>query len=79
MTTIQITLPDDLAQQAASAGLLSPAAMETMLREQLKRRAGQTLMALWQQLPESVTADLEREIDAEIERVRARPHPSDAV
>jgi hypothetical protein len=32
MTTVQINLPDELAQKAASAGLLSAEAMETMLR-----------------------------------------------
>ncbi len=79
MTTIQITLPDELAQQAASAGLLSPAAMETMLREQLKLRASQSLMALWQRLPDHVTAQLEQEIDAEVLRVRSRRQASDAV
>ena len=32
MTTIQITLPDQLAQQAQRAGLLSQAAMGKLLR-----------------------------------------------
>ena len=32
MTTVPIDLPDDLAQKAASAGLLSAQAMEAMLR-----------------------------------------------
>jgi hypothetical protein len=36
MTTVQITLPDQLAQEAQSAGLLSPARMERLLRDQLK-------------------------------------------
>jgi hypothetical protein len=35
MTTVQITLPDQLAQEAQRAGLLSQAAMERLLREQL--------------------------------------------
>ncbi len=38
MTTIQINLPDQLAREAESAGLLSRAAIERWLREQLKRR-----------------------------------------
>ena len=33
MTTVQINLPDELAQKAASAVLLSAEAMEAMLRE----------------------------------------------
>ena len=36
MTTVQITLPDQLAQEAQRAGLLSPQLLEKWLREQLK-------------------------------------------
>jgi len=36
MTTLQITLPDQLAQEAQRAGLLSPPALEKLLREQLQ-------------------------------------------
>ena len=36
MTTVQITLPDQLAQEAQRAGLLTPATIERILREQLK-------------------------------------------
>ena len=36
MTTIQITLPDQLAQEAQRAGLLSSAQLEKWVREQLK-------------------------------------------
>lgn len=38
MTTVQITLPDQLAQEAQRAGLLSSARLEEWLREQLKRQ-----------------------------------------
>jgi hypothetical protein len=38
MTTVQINLPDQLAQEAQRAGLLSPSAIERWLREQLKTR-----------------------------------------
>lgn len=38
MTTVQITLPDQLAQEAQRAGLLSSARLEQWLREQLKTR-----------------------------------------
>lgn len=38
MTTVQITLPDQLVQEAQRAGLLSPRAIEHWLREQLKAR-----------------------------------------
>ncbi len=36
MTTLQITLPDQLAQEAQRAGLLSPPVLEKLLREQLQ-------------------------------------------
>lgn len=36
MTTVQITLPDQLAQEAQRAGLLSQPALERLLREQLR-------------------------------------------
>jgi hypothetical protein len=36
MTTIQITLPDELAQEAKHAGLLTPELLEKWLRDQLK-------------------------------------------
>ncbi len=36
MTTVQITLPDQLAQEAQRAGLLSSARLERWLRDQLE-------------------------------------------
>ncbi len=36
MTTIQITLPDQLAKEAEEAGLLSPESLERMLRQKLE-------------------------------------------
>lgn len=36
MTTVQITLPDQLALEAQRAGLLSPARLTQLLRQQLK-------------------------------------------
>ena len=38
MTTVQITLPDQLAQEALRAGLLSSAMLERWLREQLRAK-----------------------------------------
>jgi hypothetical protein len=49
MTTVQINLPDQLAQEAKQAGLLSEAALEKLLREQLQtRRQDAFFMALEQ-------------------------------
>ena len=36
MTTVQITLPDQLAQEALRAGLLSQVALEKWVRDQLR-------------------------------------------
>ena len=47
MTTVQIVLPDELAQEAQRAGLLSPELLEKWLREQLKvRRLDQLFSAM---------------------------------
>ena len=69
MTTVQITLPDELAQKAPTAGLLSA---EAMLREQLRRRAGDALQAMWKRAPqEELTPEIEQEIVEEVRKVRA--------
>ena len=63
MTTIQLTLPDDLARKATEAGLLSSEAMQEMLREQLRRRAGETLREMWSRMPDEVlTLEIEQEV-----------------
>ena len=45
MTTVQITLPDQLAQEAQRAGLLSPDKLERWLRDQLKTQRVDELFA----------------------------------
>ena len=72
MTTVQITLPDELALKAANAGLLSPEAIEAMLREQLRRRTGEELQAMWRRTPqEELTPEIEQEIIDEVRKVCA--------
>jgi uncharacterized protein YnzC (UPF0291/DUF896 family) len=39
MTTVEINLPDSLAKEAKDAGLLTPEAVEQMVREAIRRRA----------------------------------------
>jgi hypothetical protein len=47
MATVRIDLPDQLAEQAERAGLLSSASLEQLLRQQLQARAaGQLLEAI---------------------------------
>jgi hypothetical protein len=38
MTTVQITLPDELAQEAERAGLLSAGQLEKLLRDRLRAK-----------------------------------------
>ena len=65
-------MPDELAQKAANAGLLSPEAIEAMLRDQLRRCAGEQLRAAWQRMPqEELTPEIEQEIVEEVRKVRA--------
>ena len=74
MTTLElkVTLPDDLAQRAQSAGLLTSEAIESMLCEQLKKRAGENLRAMWSRMPrEELTPEIEQEIVEEVRALRA--------
>lgn len=72
MTTIQLTLPDDLAKKASEAGLLSAEAIQEMLREQLLRRTGESLQAIRRQMPnEELTPEIEREIVEAVQAYRA--------
>ncbi len=43
MATVRIDLPDQLAQEAERAGLLSAASLEQLLRRQLQARAAERL------------------------------------
>ncbi|WP_218508978.1 hypothetical protein [Variovorax sp. dw_308] len=72
MTTVQIDLPDQLAQQARSAGLFSPEKMEAILRAQLRREAVEGLRALHAREPiEELTPEIEQEIVDIVREVRA--------
>ncbi len=74
MTTLELklNLPDDLAQRAQSAGLLTSEAIESMLCEQLKKRAGEYLRAMWARMPsEELTPEIEQEIVEEVRAARA--------
>lgn len=71
MTTVQIQVPDELAQQAQAAGLLAPEAMAAMLRERLKKQAGEALRATWERMPqEELTPEIEQMIVDEVRVTR---------
>lgn len=71
MTTVQITLPDQLAQEAQRAGLLAPESIERMLREQLRAERIDRLKAARQKLAaEPIEPMTSEEIQAEIDAYR---------
>lgn len=73
MTTVQIELPDQLAQQAQSAGLFSSQKMEAILRAQLRREAFEGLRTLHERLPQDeITPQNEQEIDEAVRAARAQ-------
>ena len=73
MTTLIIDLPDNLAEEAEQAGLLTPNAIESILREILHRRAVNGLFTAADKLAEAdfppMTMD---EIQKEVNAVRAQ-------
>jgi hypothetical protein len=74
MATLELTLnlPDDLAQRAKEAGLLSNEAIEKLLREQLRRQAGEELRAILDRVRSANDASMsEDEVQAEIRAYRA--------
>ncbi len=73
MTTLNIDLPDSLIREAKEAGLLDSAEIEDMLRERLRQRAADQLLAAAKQLGDSdlppMTMD---EIQVEVDAVRTQ-------
>lgn len=73
MTALTIELPDQLADDARDAGLLSSEAIETLLREQLRKRGVDELLDATERLaatPDEPAVSLE-EIQREVDAVRA--------
>jgi hypothetical protein len=71
MTNVTVSLPDELAQQAQSAGLLRPDAIERLLREAMRKRQVDQLFTTMGKLAALEPALSEAEIDAEIAAARA--------
>jgi hypothetical protein len=72
MTTVEIELSEELARRAREAGLLTPEAMESMLRERLRSQAGEALREMWARMPrEELTPEIEQEIVEEVRAFRA--------
>jgi hypothetical protein len=72
MTTVQITLPDQLAQEAQRAGLLTSQALERILREHLRAQRIERLQTARQKLAaEPLEPMTPAEIQAEIAAYRS--------
>ena len=72
MTTVQITIPDALAKQAAAEGLLEPGSIEAILRERLAAARVAKMQATQQKLSATATPPMTaEEIEAEIQAYRA--------
>ena len=72
MTTVQIHLPDPLAQRARSEGLLSDSAIQKLLEDAMRRQAGRRLMQMLEPLHNDDTEPMSmEEIQAEIDAYRA--------
>ena len=72
MTELTLNLPDNLAKEAAQAGLLSAGEIERLLREEIRRRSVGELFEAMDRMA-AVEGELmtEEEIQAEIDAVRA--------
>ena len=73
MTTLELklTLPVQLAKQAKAAGLLKSEAIASMLRERLRRQAGEELRVMLDKLDAANIPPMsEEEIQAEVNAVR---------
>jgi len=81
MTTVQITLPDQLAQEAQKAGLLSPDALERWLREQLKAQRTAEFLSVLEKLDAQGSPDYmsPEEVAEEIRTMRAEKRASRGV
>lgn len=76
MTTVQINLPDQLAQEAQRAGLLTPATLERILREYLKTRKTDELFAAMDRMAAEEPAMTPEEVSEELHAMRAERRQS---
>ena len=76
---IKLNLPGSIAQEAEDRGLLKPESLESLLREELRRRRIDRLFEAADRLQSVPLAPLtEAEVEAEIQAVRSRPRASHA-
>jgi len=72
MTTLKLNLPEDLAQRAQNAGLLTDTSIQKLLEEAIRREAGRKLLDIAQQLHDTnIPRMSDEEIMGEVKTVRA--------
>ena len=73
MTMIEIQLPDELAERARNAGLLSDSAIQQLLEDEIRRQAGRAFMQTARRIHEAGVPPMsDDEIVAEVRSVRAQ-------
>ncbi len=78
-TNVQVTLPSELAREAQEKGLLAPTALESLLRQELKRRQTKQLIETADRLAALPGRPLTpAEVEAEIEAARSERRRDDA-
>ncbi|MDP2795081.1 MAG: hypothetical protein Q8O25_13570 [Sulfurisoma sp.] len=78
MTELALKLPDDLAQRAKSAGLLSDSAIQRLLEDAMRRTAGRKLLEIAERvhaagIPPMTDEEVVAEVKAARAEQRARP------
>lgn len=72
MTHLTVDLPDELAQRARQAGLLSSEAIQRLLEDAMRREAGRKLLEIAQRVQAAGIPPMsDEEIVAEVKAVRA--------
>lgn len=79
MTELVVKLPDELAQRARSAGLLTDSAIQRLLEEAMRREAGRRLLQVAQRIHAAgIPPMTEEEIAAEVKAARAERRAREA-
>jgi hypothetical protein len=72
MTTLSIELPDNIAKQAEEAGLLTPDVLTQLLKDAMRRQAGNRLLEVAKRMQAAGIPPMDEEdLIAEIKAVRA--------
>ena len=75
MTEVVVKLPDEWAQRAKNAGLLSDSAIQRLLEEAMRREVGRKLLAIAERVHAAGIEPMsDEEIVAEVKAVRAERH-----